>query len=381
MLRKSLILFCALMLIIAGTAQAQDANLEIEITVHQPDLEKNLTAAVAFREHDTVVLSDLFPSFAVVFPETINPEVILCLFPSGEELSLDGIAESVARTAAGIQTAGIPGLYSGDLFDDAQVLQTGSMTPEDFLASIRSAPDYGENPVFVLFDAAVSMLLATMEEADLSGVEILHRVFDGGKYLCLNLTKGDETLATASFDFSQDANIRAVFGYAENGKNYYWNIEMNESAENQIQIRSALFSDAGKRGFRSVRNGAPVLETSWTLSLLPTLREIVANGMFVPSNGLDPIILKGVFSAKETPALSMDLHFNGTEENILSVVVKAGSTTPDLTDRTILSIGEMSSPETIAPFTSEISLRFLSFYSVFIQAIPEGYLQLFTMLD
>ena len=381
MLRKSLILFCALMLMIAGTAQAQDANLDIEITIHQPDLEKSLTATVVFRQQDTVVLSDLFPSFAVAFPETMNPEEILAFFPSGEKLSLDGIAEFVAQAVAGIQTVGIQGLYSGDLFDDAQILQTGSMTPEDFITYIQSAPDYRENPVSVLFDAAVSALVAAMGEVDLSGVEILYRIFDGGKYLCLNLTKGDETLATASFDFSQDAMIRAVFGHAENGKNYYWNVEISESAENQIRIHSALFSDTWKKGFRSVRNGTPVLESSWTLSLLPVLKEVVANGMFVPSNGLDPIILNGVFSVKETPALSMDFHFNGAEENILSVVVKAGSTMPDLTGRTLLSVGELSSPETIAPFTNEISLRFLSFYSAFIQAIPEGYLQLLTVLD
>ena len=381
MLRKSLVLLFSLMLMITGTAQAQDINLDINITIHLPAFEKSLASSVLFREQDLVVLSDLFPSFAVTVPETVNPEAILGFFPSDGTISLKGIGDSVVKAAALVQTDRISGIYSGDLFDDATVLQTGSIKLTDFISSVNSAPDTQYNPVSALFEVMAQSLTAGVEEKDLSDVVILYSIFDEGKYLSLNVIKDDATLATASFDFSQDASYRSVFGYAENGKNYYWDIELNESAENQIRIQSALFSDAAKEGFRCARNGAPVLESSWTLSMLPTLREIVVTGMFVPSNDLDPILLNGVIEAKETPALSMDLHFNSAEDKYLSFVVKTGSEKPDLSNWTLLSVEDLSSSETVTSFTNEISLNLLTFYSAFIQTIPMGYQQLLMMLD
>ena len=66
MLRK----FCLLVIIlilVSGSACAADLRLEMQFIIHQKDSESAVTAETLIREHEIMLISGLFPSYAFSF--------------------------------------------------------------------------------------------------------------------------------------------------------------------------------------------------------------------------------------------------------------------------------------------------------------------------
>jgi len=377
MFRKCIVLVLV-MIFAAGTALAQDAHLEIELTVQRTDNENKITGSILAREQDLLVFSSLFPSYMVSIPGEMDFEK---LFHSlGDELSLSvpGIMDIISESgiiAQGVQTNGI---YSGDLFDEAKTMQTGRLAISDLVTFMESLPGYNEAGSAHSF---VNGFLPGAGSEELLNAYIQYQVYDSGKYLTLNIISGDATIATVSFDFSVQKRIKILLGSAEEGKNYYLDTEMTETAENAVKIQSVLLADAGKNGYRAARENKPILESTWTFSLLPALREILINGLFVPSNGMESAVFNGTLSVNENPVLTMEFHFSGAEENRFIVGVKTSDDAVSTAGKTEISFEEITTAQGITPFATEISTNFLALYPVLIQAIPEGYQKMLVMLN
>jgi len=377
MLRKYIALFLV-MIVFTGTALAQDAHLDFELKVQKPENEKTLTGSIATREQDILVFSSLFPSYVVSVPGKMNFENLFRLFGNDFSISVPKISD--IDIESGIMTKGIQtaGLYSGDLFDEAKTVQTGTIAVSEILAYMESLPGYEETRSV---QAIINGFLPGKDYDGLRNALIQYNLYDSGKYLTLNIFHGDATVATVSFDFSVQKRIEMLLGYAEEGKNYYLDAEVKETEENTVEIKSVLFADAWKNGYRDVRNSTPVLESTWTLSLLPKLREVLISGHFVPSNGLESIVFSGVMSANENPALTMEFHFSGAEDNRFIIGIQAADNVINAEEKTEVTLAEITTAQGVTPFTDEISYNFLAFYSMLLQSIPAGYQQLLVMLN
>ena len=362
----------------AGTALAQDVHLEIELTLQKPDDEKTLSGSILEREQDILVFSSIFPEYAVSVPGKFDFNSLFHSFEENFTLFIPSFSDIADENKILTQGSRIDGVYSGDLFEEAKTVQTGFISVSDLMTLIRSFSGYKDSGSS---RDLLNVLLPGTAAEELNDALIEYSLFDNGKYLTLNVIKDNATIATISFDFSISKRIEILLGYAEEGKNYYLDTEVKETAENSVKIQSALYADAWKKGYRDARNNKAVLETTCSFVLLPELHEILINGMFVPSNGLESMMFRGTMSATKAPDLTMEFHFSGAEDNRLIVGIRSAENASDPADKTIVSLEEIRVGQGMNQFTNEISLNFLPFYTALIQALPDGYQKLFVMMN
>lgn len=377
MFRKFMVLFL-IIVFSAGTALAQDVHLEIELTLQKPDDEKTLSGSILEREQDLLVFSGIFPEYAVSVPGKFDFNSLFHSFEENFTLFIPSFSDIADENKILTQGSRIDGVYSGDLFEEAKTVQTGFISVSDLMTLIRSFSGYKDSGSS---RDLLNVLLPGTAAEELNDALIEYSLFDNGKYLTLNVIKDNATIATISFDFSISKRIEILLGYAEEGKNYYLDTEVKETAENSVKIQSALYADAWKKGYRDARNNKAVLETTCSFVLLPELHEILINGMFVPSNGLESMMFRGTMSATKAPDLTMEFHFSGAEDNRLIVGIRSAENASDPADKTIVSLEEIRVGQGMNQFTNEISLNFLPFYTALIQALPDGYQKLFVMMN
>ena len=377
MFRKIIVLFL-IVVFSAGTATAQDVHLEIELTLQKPDDEKTLSGSLLEREQDILFFSSLFPEYAVSVPGKIDFDRLLHPFGDHFTITIPAFSDIAGGKSMLAQGSRIDGVFSGDLFEEAKTVQTGNIAVSDLMTFIESLSGY--NGIESVRDMINTFSPGVFSEV-LNDASIEYNLFDNGKYLTLNVIRDNATIATISFDFSVSKRIEILLGYAEEGKNYYLDTEVKETADNTVKIQSDLYADAWKKGYRVARNNKAFLEITCSFSLLPELREILFNGMFVPSNGLETMMFKGTMSAKNNTDLTMEFHFSGAEENRLIVCVRPVENAPDTADKTQISLAEISEGQGMNPFSNEIRLNFFPFYTALIQSIPDGYQRLFVMMD
>ena len=376
MFRKCIILFLALILF-TGSAAASDYHLDAEVTASGRNDTRSISINVLFREKELLLLSSLFPSFALSVPVNagmLYPGDLSSLFaPQNSPIyvSLDGTG-FFKKYSESIREPEREGFFSGDLFDSAGTVKTAEVSMDELLGYIRA--EYGpEDADISLMGEILSRHLSGRMEPDLSGTVIRWNVYDQGKYVTLILLKGDLAYATVSLDYSRDNRIRAVIGYAENGRNYYWDTETEQTGENQVEFRAELLSDALKKGFRTAKSSTPVLQFSFTATALPSLRQVFTTGMFTPSNGLDSILFSSTFSLGEKPVLTADLYFSSSKDNAISLKICADDTPFDTEGKTVIPSNAMSESGQMPTFTSQLAVNFLHFYSAVKEVVPAEY--------
>ncbi len=145
MFRKCIILFLALILF-SGSAFAQDYHLDVEVTVCEGNDSRNISLNVLFRSKELLLLSSLFPSFAVSVPDntgTLNPDDINSLFSSEMPpvyISVDH-AGFFKKYSEYITEPERKGFFSGDLFDNAKTVKSATFSLGELLDFIRT--DHG----------------------------------------------------------------------------------------------------------------------------------------------------------------------------------------------------------------------------------------------
>ena len=376
MLRKCIALFLALILFM-GSASASDYHLDAEVTASGRYDSRSIFFNVLFGEKELLLLSSLFPSFALSVPVgagMLYTDDLNSLFaPQNAPIyvSLDD-AGFFKEYSESIREPEREGFFSGDLFDGAHTVKTAAIGMDELVDYIRAG--YGKE------DAAVSLIgeilsrhMSGRTEPDLSGTVIQWSVYDQGKYMTLILIKDDMVFATVSLDYSRENRIRAVIGYAENGRNYYWDTEAEQTGENQVEFRVELLSDAMKKGFRTAKNSTPVLKFNFATTALPSIRQVFTTGMFTPSNGMDSILFSSTFSLAEKPTLTADLYFSSSKDNVISVKISADDIPLDTEDRTVLPSYAMSESGQLPTFTAQLAVNFLHFYSAVKEIVPAEY--------
>ena len=363
MIKKTLILFLILVLL-CGNAFAQADRIALDIGLHTETETKHLTADLVSVDGKAYLLSDLFPSYAISFPFSSDPELY------GIRSAVISLTQLLRQDFSALQSdwfsaqtlSSEKGFYTGDLFDSATQMQTFTISLADILSSS------GETDLTDLFHSFGSAL-------DLSSVSLIVRVYDSGKYVSFSALTKDLTICTVSCDFSVYGKKKIVWGYPDNGRNYYWVLEAAVLTEADTELSCALYVDRLKSGFRDASGSTPVLSEKWSIHQVSE-SQLQIDAEIIPANKLDTFQVSCLIDDE----ISARIQFTNAEQNCLSLTTKESPEEKNLDGYQLISIEDLSTPSTAALFTAEIGTNALPFYFYLMQILPQEYLDIFLNL-
>ena len=375
MLRKIVILLSILMLL-TGTAYAQDLHLGITLSLHHSGDESTLDTDILFGESEALILSGLFPSFAVSVPipeetdlEIAYQEISMTdFFPAWDMMSV------TAAWVSALESETAKGIYAGELFDEAFTAQTGTCSLADLADLFFMMMNNGttqEEPV--ISESVTDEFIYEENE-----IQYAYAVYDSGKYATFSAGDSRQTFCTVSFDFSNPACPAMVFGYAENGKNYYWKIQLSRISDTEIHIQSSLLPDENKAGYRSISREEPIMEENWILK--KSVGDLCFTCEMIPGNEMTPVYLSGSFSAKDLLRFQADIHFGTQEGSFISLTAFMDEEPVSSENLTILSYEDLTDPDNTntVQLSEEAGVHAVSLYMMLLQMLPQEYMKLMT---
>lgn len=363
MLKKTLIVFLALILF-CGSAPASAERMTLDIGLQTETDAKHLTADLISADGKTFILSDLFPSYAVSFPfssgfgfSDIRSAVISLI-----RLFRQDSSPARFEQLSFFNPVTEKGLYAGDLFDSATQLQTLTVNISDFISQVGKADHAGLLPLFdSVFDSPVSLVI---------------RIYDSGKYLSVSGMKETFTLFTLSCDFSESGKKKIVWGYPENGQNYYWAAESTVLSEEEMVISCALYSDKWRRGFRDAAMNDPVLSEKWTFQMTGQ-DQMQIRAEITPASYPDPIVISCIVMDD----ISAEVQFGNSGQSSLSFSIREKTDEIKIDGYQQISIEDLLSPSKAAAFYAEIGANALPFYFYLMQILPQDFLNVLLNQD
>ena len=370
---KKLCLFFLVMILMTGSAFAGDTRLEAQFIIHHENTESAVTAEILFREKEILVLSGLFPSYAFSVPGNYAG----LLTDSGKEkaftpFSIPGTG-SVPGNIAQIHSDPSDGIFAGDLFDFAGTVTEGTVSLQELISGLLNLKRSGDTDSGSFPNELSQAILSFPGFQELPEILIQYKDFDHGKYLILNGLSADRTVFTASFDFTVQDSVKAVFGHAEDGKNYYWVHSFSLISSEEIRVTSFLQSDPLKQGYRSIMNSAPIVKENWSFRLSGNKKSLSFTGEILPENEKKSVEISGIISADSNPVFSARIGFSGLENSYFTVYASMDPTPVNTDNLMILTLDDLSGSSDGNSFISEISANIVPFMMQLVQALPEEY--------
>ena len=369
MLKKILLILLALILMV-GSAAAGDCHLDIQFAVHHGTDESAITAEAIIREKEILILSGLFPSYALSV-ESVDAEVPSIDGFTGpfEPFRMPPVKEILTMFTTAMNSETTNGFFSGDLFEESRTMTTCTFTLDELINAFRETADPEEAGAAEIREKAAGDILQMESLQELSKIMIRCNLYDGGNYVTLNGLEEDRTLFTASCDFNDPLAVKTVFGYPDSGKNYYAVSIIKVVSDNEISINSKMISDAQKLGYRTVMNNPPVLSENWNIKLSENRKEISFTGEIIPGNEKKTVEIAGKISTENKTLLMAKIGFKNWEESWFTLAVSLDDT-PVNTES--LKIITPDSADTMS-FLGEISVNAMTFLTTLNQALPEDY--------
>ena len=373
-LLKKMCLFILVMVLLTGSAFAEDTRVEIQFIVHQENSESAFTAEVLFRESEILVLSGLFPSFAFSVPgEYSGFSAIPDQDTTFNSFSLDDTGSVIRNILEQMNTVTLSGLFAGDLFDQAGTVTKGTVSFQELLSVLPTLNSSWKINPELFRKSFMQEVFPASGLPDLSGTLIQYNVFDDGKYLILNGLEKDKTVFTASFDFSVRNSLKAVIGHAEEGKNYYWIHDLSILSPDEFRLTSALKSDLLKQGYRSIITNPSIVTENWNVQLSENRKEISFDGEIVPENGKKTVEISGMISTESKTVFRAKIGFRDLEESYFTFSVSMDHLPVNTGNLKVLSLSDFTSSSEYDSFLTEISGNIIQFMLKLSQALPEDY--------
>ena len=352
--------------LLTGSAFAQEDSIRIVLGTHQNDTDSVFTVDFSSEENTVTITSDLFPSYELAMdsPGRLGNLDSVPFFPFPVLLQNPFTPAFLSRPGTEEQT----GFFSGELFEDARTVRSGSCSIDEFL-QIYSSSDSSEMnaPAAAEMKAAAGLL-------GLSDVLVNYRIFDEGKYVSLTGTKDGSTLFTLSFDYTDAGSTVILWGYAEGGRNYYWLLNAESVSENRMHLNTALYADKTKSGFRSVKTNPPVLTESWDFSLSDGFGELSFSGTVQPSDNLDPIFVTGSLSSSDSQILKAEARIGENTDSFVFLNIGKNNPETSADKRIRIALDDTPDDETALSLTNELTDNIMPFYFSLIQILPSEYI-------
>ena len=366
MIRKILTMLLVLGLM-TGSAFAADQQAEIQFVIHQRDNETAVTADFLLRGNETVLLSGLFPSYALILPFGSTLSMTTDSAGSYGPFYMPGIGSVLPGILQVLNPEVSEGMFTGDLFDEARTLSRGECGISDLMAIPEKL---GGEEAGSMLQGGIRALFGQM---DPDSIRVRYAMYDNGKYLTLTFLQEEKTVGTASFDFSDPKVLQAVIGSAENGTNYYWALEADVNSTDEMAITVSLYADPTKSGYRSVMQNIPVVTENWTLQLSEDRKEIRFTGEVLPANDKAAIDISGSFGNENKPMLQANIGFRNWDKATFTLNAQLSETTVNTEGLQAISLEKPENLTSESGLIAEISAKALPLMATLMQAIPTEY--------
>ena len=365
---RRILTFLAALALMTGSAFAAEQHAEIQFVIHEGNNETAVTADLLLREEEIVVLCGLFPSYAVSLPASGGAAIAAAdSAASYGPFYMPGIGTVLPGILQVLNPETSEGLYSGDLFDEAHTLSKGECGISDLIAIPEKL---GGEAAGSLLQSGVSALFGRM---DPNSLRIRYAMYDNGNYLTLTFLQEDRTVGTASFDFSDARGLRAVIGWAENGTNYYWDMEAAVETTEEMAFTAALLADPQKAGYRSVMRNMPVMAENWILQLSEDRKEILFSGEVLPANSKTPIEINGRFGKENKPMFQANISFRNWDKATMTLNAHLSETTVNTQGLKAVRLTSMEDLAAESGLSVEITAKMLPLLATLMQAVPTEY--------
>ena len=362
------------MILMTGCAAAGDCHLDIQFVVHQGNEDTAVTAEAVLREHQIQFLSGLFPSYALVM-EYNNAELLQSLAAVTEPFdifAMPSFREGLSAFSTDIQAETVTGVFTGDLFDEAHSMLSGTFTLNEIISRIMKIANPGYASGTDEQQDTVKDVFSGKGLQKLSDIMIQYRVYDHGAYLTLNGVFGDKTIFTLSCDLTEENSVKSVLGYPDNGKNYYIVSEFKVVSDREISISSAMISDRNKLGYRAIMNNSPVLKENWKIRQSQDRKGTEFTGEIVPENGKTPLEISGSISTETKPVLLAKIGFRDWNESWFTLAVTLENTLLNTEGLKVVSVDSAEDNQRLE-FAGEMSGNVMAFLARLMMAVPEEY--------
>lgn len=375
---KRFIALCLCLIFLSTGAICESINLDTELTLHMGENESSISFGLKSGEEDTIVISDLFPSYAISVPflAGLNDLNEIGLF-SVSPFSSHNLSSVVLSLLSMFSDSVVQGVYAGDLFDYAGSVQSASVKMEDLIdilseKNIQAIDSSATLSFFIHLIGNIDVI--SLCPLDCSDMTVQFHSYDSAKYLTMNICSGSKTVLTVSSDFSDPNHLIAVLGFSENGKNYYRVLDASYMSEQELRIQTAVYSDDFQKGYRSVINKKPLLREDLHLEYLKDKNEYEFYSEIYPENGLRCMKMTGWISPGRIPFLYAELHSDKQDDGYISVSVSLNEK-EITTDQLIhISVYDLGNDEIKKELLKEVSTGILTFGSELAEFLPVDYI-------
>ena len=270
------------------------------------------------------------------------------------------------------------GVYSGDSFDTALKKTEVHFTLRDLFSllaglsrDMNADEEEGNHSNTLTIFTFPEMLLSFNPAFSLNE-------FDQGKYYSLSGYWKENLFVTASLNLDNNDDPYAVIGYAENGKNYYWLIQMNATGENETQYHLKLYADDYQTGFKTLGEDALIISMHWIVKTenAPEKRRVVFNAELLPANELTSVEVSGEFNdSEEGEMLLISARFTNRERPILRLQINTDNKdiSGQAEDRNVIRMDSITAEEQ-EKLSAEVNQTLNEWRSALIKSLPEDYI-------
>lgn len=255
--------FLAICILLCGTFACADQHMELScVSADQPG------AFISFdlygQEGAVYLLSSLFPDHVY-------------RFRSDESFSVSGLNDCLplrAGMAAAVDRTLGDGFmqwlgeklsapeydsWSGELFEKASSMRYAEFSLDELITFLdpQSAPQDPDTPASGLIRSQAYSLVRDLRD---SGMTVLVRSFDEGKYLSADVRSGDDTVMTVSADCTETGAKRLLIIHREEGRYYFRDIKIRYDDES-FTASSTLRSGDTSSGMAAEGNVTLFTET------------------------------------------------------------------------------------------------------------------------
>lgn len=367
---KKLCLILVAIVMLTGSALADDSRIAVQVIIHQKDNESALTAEMLIRDDEILLTSGLFPSYA--FSVTDNHPALSETSAAMKEFNpfdLSKIAPFLTGMIQNLNPETAEGVFSGDLFDNASSVMKGRFILNSLMNILT-----GEDENKLLPGSAVTEIASELFSiSDLSNIEIQYNLYDEGNYLILNGLENDQTFFTISFNFTDPSAVKALLGYADEGANYYWKSEVSILSENDLNYSSVLIADPQKKGYRSIMQNKPILTENWNVKLSESRKILSFTGEILPANDKKPVDVSGSVSLEDQPEMLAEIRFRDWEEAYLTISVKSDKSSMNTEGLKIFNMNSLTDDTETEAFKNEIVENAVPLFMKIMLVLPDEY--------
>ncbi len=283
-MKKFICLIVAFMLSVACSYADQYLDASFSFS----GLSENRIETIDLYEQGNTItaVSTLVPEYALITDQSMRSS--LTLFHSICSLNPGVISENVQKADKTIRNIieqylsdPVPGVYSGELFENAGSVRTVRLRLSDLLTYIINTLDSTNEPFIAICKAELSSLLRSLPHTD-SGHEMIIdiKIYDDWQYMSALLYDHEQAIMTISSDLSTASAKRILICSNENGRYYFRDVLIKEDHET-ITLTASLRS-GNESTYQQKMSDNPLTAAILTVTNERFDLEISGNGLSEP---------------------------------------------------------------------------------------------------